>query len=561
MFNKKRVIALLLAAAMSTAMLFSACTPVDPGTNTTSKGDTESGDTANPEVTAKYPGTAEEGSVTINISTEPPKMFSTLVTDTVSGAILDHLSDGLVNLDADNKPVPAVAKDWTISEDTLVYTFNLRDDYVWTNGEKVTAHDFEYAFKTLLDPKTAAPYAYFGYDFKNAKEFAEGKAEWADVGVKAIDDVTFELTLAQPTAYILDKLAFVVFLPLNQKAHEEFGDAYGTEADKIVTNGAFTMESWAHESEIVLKKSDTYAQKDTVNLEKIIMKMIGDTNTAMNSFKSHEIDMIGLNGDQLAQMNTEGQPTLEYDDGSCWYFEYNLGNEVLANEKVRRALTIGLDTESFVKSIVKNNSSVATQFTPPAIAGNNGKFADEVGPQFKSNDIEAAKKLIDEAKVELGIKDMELTLLIDDGDTAAKHAAYFQESWQSNLGITVNIEAVPFKSRIDKMQQGDFQIVMAGWGPDFNDPITFLDLFETGNGNNHTGYSNPAYDELLDKVRAETDKDARFAYLVEAEKLLMTDLPIGPYYNRVRDYVVSDKLTGVVRTAFQDFNLVNASIK
>ncbi len=540
MFTKKRIVALMLATVMSMSMVLTSCTSV----------------AAN-----NYPGTTEAGAVTINIAQEPPKMFSTISTDTVSFNLLRHLNDGLTILDKNDKPISGVAKDWKVSDDGLVYTFNLKDTYNWTNGEKVTAKDFDFAFKALLDPTFAAPYAYFGYVFKNGQQFAEGKVKWEDVGVKVLDDYKLEITLEQPTTYILDMLAFGVFLPVNQKAYEAVGDKYATDADKIVTNGAFTMESWAHESEIVLKKNPAYPSASDVKIEKIVCKMISDTNTGMNTFKSNELDMLGLNGDQLAQMKTENQPTLTYDDGSTWYFEFNLNVPTLANEKVRKAMTYGVDTESFVKNVLKNSSTVATQFTPPSINGNKKKFSEEVGPQFKSHDVEAAKKLIEEAKKELGVDKIEVSLIIDDGDTAQKHAAYFQEAWQSTLGIKVNVEAVPFKSRLARLEAKDFEICMAGWGPDYNDPMTFLEMFETGNGNNHTSYTNPEYDALLAKVRSEANRDTRFGYLMDLEKLLMKDMPIGPYYNRVRDYTLSGKLTDVVRTAFQDFNLVNATIK
>lgn len=290
------------------------------------------------------------------------------------------------------------------------------------------------------------------------------------------------------------------------------------------------------------------------------MKMIKDSNTRMNAFKSNEIDMIGVNSEQMQMMKGEGEPVYTYDDASCWYFEYNLKDPVLSNQKVRQALTLSFNSESFVANVVGNNSKAAEQFTPPAIKGNKKSFAEELGPQFKSHDVEKAKQLIDEAKKELGVEDITVSILIDDGDTASKHAAFVQESWKKDLGITVNVEAVPFKSRLDRMSNKDFQIVLAGWGPDYNDPMTFLDMFETGNGNNHTGYSSAEYDKLLESARAELDRDKRFGYLMDMEKLLMQDMPIGPYYFRSRDYIVSGKVSGIVRTAFQDTNLRWASL-
>lgn len=545
MFGKKSIWTIALALVMCLALVFTGCTQ----TGTTQQGG------------GNYPGTTEAGTAVINITSEPPEMCSITTTDTVSFNVLRHLVEGLVVLDQQDKPVAGVAEKWTVSDDGLVYTFNLRKDYKWSNGEPVTAKDFDFAFKALLNPDFAADYAYFGYVFKNGSAYNNGKATADEVGIKVIDNYTLELTLEQPTTYLLDMLAFGVFLPVNEKAYNEFGEAYGTDASKMATNGAYNFTSWSHESEIVITKNPDYPKAKDVNIEKIVMKMISDTNVGMNSFKSGEIDMIGLNGEQRKMMQAENQPIYNYNDGSCWYLEYNLNVPALANAKIRKALTYAIDSESFVKNVVMNDSYVLSQFTPAGINGNKKQFMDELGPLFKPHDVETAKKLLAEGMKEAGLDKVEVALLIDDGDTAAKHAAFIQENLQKDLGITVKIEVVTFKDRLNRMSNKDFDIAFAGWGPDYNDPMTFLDMFETGNGNNHTSYSNPDYDELLDKVRQEADRDKRFGYLMDTEKLLMEDMPIGPYYGRVRDYTLSSKLTGVVRTAFQDFNLIHAKVK
>ncbi len=543
MFAKKRTLSIAVVVALVVSMMLSACT------------------SAPKAATSKYPGTKEAGTAIINLGSEPPMMNSLLTTDTTSGNVFRHICTGLTVLDKNDKAVSGVAKDWTISKDKLVYTFNLRKDFKWSNGEPVTAKDFEFAFKAILDPKYAAPYSYLGFVFKNGLEFSQGKAKREDVGVKVLDDYKLEITLAQPTPYLLDMFAFPVLLPVNQKAYEAAGDKYGTDANKMAYNGAYIISEWAHEDQIVLTKNPDYPDAKNIKIDKIVMKMIKDSNTAMNTFRSNQIDMIGLNGDQLKMMNDEKQPVGSYDDGGNWYFEYNLKDKALSNKKLRQALTYAIDSKQFVEKIVKNSSRVANSFTSPVIQGNKKKFIDEVGPLFKSHDVEKAKSLLEEVKKELGVDKISVSILCDDTDTAQKHAAVFQEAWKKDLGIEVKVDVQPFKSRIAKMQAKDFQMVLAGWGPDYNDPMTFLDMFETGNGNNHTSYTNPAYDALLNKVRVEADRDKRFGYLMDLEKILMDDMPIGPFYFRTRDYTTSAKLTGVVRTAFQDINLLHASVK
>lgn len=286
------------------------------------------------------------------------------------------------------------------------------------------------------------------------------------------------------------------------------------------------------------------------------MLMINDSNAALNSFKVGELDIVGLTGDQVQLMKNENYPIHSYSDGSTFYLEYNLQNPYLANQNLRKAITYAIDKQAFIDSIVKNDSKVATSFTSPAIHGLNDNFYMEVGKLATEFDLELAKDHYNKALEELNVDKITLSLIIDDNDTAVKNGAFIQEQLRANLGLEINIEPMPFKSRLSRMSNKDFDIVFAGWGPDYNDPLTFLDIFETGNGNNHGSYSNTEYDELLDKVRVELDAKKRFEYLTELEKIVMDDLPVGPIYWRVKDYVLSGKIkSGVIRTAFQDLNL------
>jgi len=508
-----------------------------------------------------YPGTPDANSITVNISSEPPDMFSVTMTDTTSFTVLRHIVENLVTLDENDNVKPGVAKDWTVSDDGLVYTFNLRDDMKWSNGEPVTAHDFVFAWTALLTPSFASDYAYFGYVFKNGEAYNKGKVGAEELGFKALSDYQLEVTLENPTSYFLDTLAFGVFAPVNEKAYKEFGTAYGTDADKMVYNGPFKMTSWEHESKIVLEKNPDYYNADQIELEKIVMVMINDSNAALNSFKVGEVDMIGLNGEQVQLMKKENYPVYTYADGSTFYLEYNMDNKYLSNKNLRKAITYAIDKQAFIDSIVKNDSQPAVSFTAPAINGLNDKFYKEVGSLQPAFDTELAKEYYNKALEELNVDSISLSLIIDDSDSAVKNGAFVQEQLKVNLGLDIKIEPMPFKSRLERMSNKDFDIVFAGWGPDYNDPLTFLDMFETGNGNNHVSYSNPEYDELLDKVRTEKDKEKRFEYLKQLEQIIMDDMPVGPIYWRSRDYVLSGKIaSGVIRTAFQDINLINVKL-
>jgi oligopeptide transport system substrate-binding protein len=578
----KKFLAVLLVFAMTMSMLTACGKKTDTGkistgndttsTDSTSNEDTGKEDTSKEDTStdttsdagsatvnerALYMGTPDANAITINLASEPADLCTITTTDTVSFTVIRHVIENLVSLDANDQVAPGVAESWDVSEDGLNYTFHLRNNMKWSNGEPVTAKDFVFAWTALLDPNYAAEYAYFGYVFKNGMKFNNGEVGADQLGFKAVDDYTLEVTLENPTPYFLSTLAFGVLAPMNEKAYKEYGTAYATDADKIVTNGPFLMSSWEHENKIVLTKNPDYYDAAKINLETINMVMINDSNAVLNSLKAGELDVGGLLGDQVKMLEGEGFPTFTYDDGSCFYLEYNLTDPYLANANLRTALTYAIDKQAFVDSVMKNSSLPATGFTPPGINGLEKKFAEEVGATVPVVDVAKANEYLDKALSELGVtKDqLKFTMISDDGDLPIKIASFVQEQLRANLGIEIQVESMPFKSRLDRMTNKDFSIVFAGWGPDYNDPMTFLDMFETGNGNNHTSYSNPAYDELLNKVRVTLDPKERFGYLMDLEKLLMTDLPIGPVYWRNRDYFISGKIeSGVIRTAFQDMN-------
>ncbi len=537
----KKILAVSLVIAMSVATL-AGCGK-------------KAGSGAGSEDRSLYPGTAEKNELIVNLGTEPADMCSIRMTDNPSFNVLRHVIENLMVLDANDQPIPGVAKDYKVSDDKLTYTFNLREDMKWTNGEPVTAHDFVFAWTALLDPAYAAEYASFGYVFKNGGAFNRGEVGADQLGFKALGDYQLEVTLENPTEYFLSQLAFGVFAPVNEKAYNEFGEAYATDADKIVTNGPFKMTAWEHENKIVLEKNADYPDKDKIYLDKLTFLMINDTNAALNSFKAGEVDMIGVNGDQAKGLRAENYPVNVYDDGAAAYLEFNLKDPMLQNNNLRKALTYAIDKQAFVDAIIKNVSKPATSFTPPIIKINGKSFQAAVGELQPVFDKAKAVEFLNKAKEELGTQDLKITMISDDGDTAVKYASFVQEQIRANLGIEITVESMPFKSRIERMQNEDFSMVMALWGPDYNDPMTFLDLYESTNGNNHSSYANPQYDDLLAQIRKELDPNKRQEKFIELEKILLNDLPIGPIYWRSREYVYSGKIkSGITRTAFQDMN-------
>lgn len=570
---KKRVFALCVALMLLTALL-AACG------GSASSAPAASGATGSSQAAGGSTPTGDK-SVRVNLRQEPPMLNSILTTTTGSMNVLRHVMDGLTRLDQNDEPIPAVAESWEISEDKMTYTFKLREDMKWTNGEPVTAHDFVFAWNTFFTEEVAAPYAdtwaplILGAKEKlhpsdnpmtddvKAKLEAEGYTD--GIGYMAVDDYTLKVSTTGPFDYFLSVLAFPNLYPLNEKAYNEIGaDQYATEADLIVSNGAYKITSWTHESNLVVEKVADYYDAANIDIEKITFEMISDIGTAFNSFQTGEIDMYEPNSEQAEQLRGMGHEVQFFFDGGVWYFEFQNEHKGLNNVKVRQALTLGVDAESFVKNVVSNNSAAAYSFTPPAVW--NGEFNTAVGKLIDrptGGDFSAAKALLEEGLKEEGmtLADFKPTMIADDTTTATKYTAFFQEQWKTNLGIDVSIEQMTYKNRIERMQQHDFDIVMAGWSPDYNDPMTFLDLFVTGSGNNHTLYSNPEYDKLVEAARFEPDSTKRKEIMIKIETLLMQDMPVGPIYFRAMDYVCSERLSGVVRTAFIDMDLRWATVK
>lgn len=530
-------------------------------------------------------GSAGANEITINLGAEPPEMDSILTTSSGSMNVLRHCVEGLVSLDANDEAVPGMAESWDVSEDQKTYTFHLRKGAKWSNGEEVTAKDFVFAWNQHFNARTGAPYASTwmtkiagAEDIFNATaekvdpkdEKSDYKMAEADIpkymeehaGWKAIDDYTFQVTFTGPFQYAVVLMAFPSFFPVNKKAYDAAGgnNNYGTDADKLAYNGPFTITSWAHEDSIVLEKNPDYWNAENIKLDKITMRMISQETTAINEFNNGSIDMIGLTGDNIKQFeNAQG-----FDDGGAWYFEFNSKVNPFNNAKVRKALTLGVDAQAMIDTIVKNDSKVATTFTPPAVA--QGEFTEYCGDLFKhitNNDYSEAKALLEEGLKEEGLTLAEFSpeLLCDDSSAAKQQAEFLQAQLKEHLGVTLNIRQVTYNARLDAMDQGDFEIVFAGWSPDYNDPMTYLDMWVTGNGNNHGKWSNAEYDKIIKEASQIADKEAYYAKLKEAEEILAEECPIGFIYDRQTSYVTSDRLKGVIRTAFQDINLNYAYVE
>ena len=506
---------------------------------------------------SKGGGSTEGVEQVLNVveSSEIPSMDTTLATDAVSFNVMNNVMEGLYRLGENDEVTDGVAEgEPEVSEDGKTYTFKLRKDAKWSNGDPVTAHDFVYAWQKAVNPDTGAQYAYMMYVVENGQEINSGKKKPSELGVKAIDDNTLEVKLANAVPYFKSLLSFGTFMPQNQKFVEEQGDKYGLEADTTIYNGPFTLSEWKHEESFKLSKNKEYWDKDTVKLETVNFKIVKDTNTAVNLYETGKIDRVGLSAEHVDNFK-DSEEFLTEPDSSVFYLEFNQENEILANTKIRKALTMAFDKEAYVDTILNNGSSAAYYIVPKQFyTTQDGKdFRDVNGDMLKTNKDEAAK-LWAEGLKELGKDKIELELLNYDSDSAKKTGEYLKEQMESVLeGFTLTISQQPFQNKLDLQAKGDFDISFSGWGPDYQDPMTFLDMFTTGNGNNHGKFSNAKYDKLIKDANTTLldDLKARDTAMADAEKLLIEEeAVIAPIYQRGGAYLMKDKVKGLLTHSF-----------
>ncbi|WNF05260.1 peptide ABC transporter substrate-binding protein [Brevibacillus borstelensis] len=479
----------------------------------------------------------------LNFKSEPPTANPALAEDSTSGALLRATFDGLTRIGEDGKPHESVAEKIDISEDGLTYTFHLRDSK-WSNGDPVTAHDFEYAWKHALEPSVAANYAYQLYYIKNAQAFNTNKAKAEDVGVKALDDKTLEVKLENPTPFFLELTAFYTYYPVNKKVAEA-DPKWATEAKTHVGNGPFKMETWEHKSKLVLVKNENYWDKDAVKLDKIDFSMVEDENTELSMFDNGDLDWAGA---PLSALPTDAIPALKESGkmqvhaiAGTYLYKFNTEQAPFNNAKIRKAFAYAIDRQSIVDNVTQANQQPAMGLVPPTMA-----VASE--PYFKDNDIETAKKLLEEGMKEEGLTKLPtITLSYNTSEGHKKIAEAVQDQWKKAFGIDVKLENKEWKVYLDDLHQGKFMIGRSSWSGDFNDPINFLELFKFKNGgNNDTKWENPKFQELLNQSALEKDEAKRKQILADAEKIFMDEMPAAPIYYYTHSYVKNDKVKGVV---------------
>lgn len=521
----------LMVMALVTSLLLTACN------NKENKSDKE----------------AKKQVLNVTVSEEIPSLDTAKTMDGTSAHVMQNIFEGLYVLDDQDQPIPAVAKSFKRSEDGKKYTFDLRKDAKWSNGDSVTANDFMFAWKRAINPETASQYAYMLFYVKNAKEINKGTVPLAELGVKVINDYKLEVELEQPIPYFLQLLALPIYLPQHESFLKEQGKNYALEPSNLIYNGPFVLEKWKHEQEFQLKKNATYWDEKKVKLDEINFQIVKDTMTAVNLYEAGNLDRVPINsqfvdkykGDKELHMSSE--PAIAM-------LRFNEKNSALANKKVRQAISFALNKEDFVAHFINNGAKPATGLVPV------GHINEETGKDFREEngnlslyDVQSAKKNWEEAKKELGVEQVNLEFLTFEQDNAKRMAEYIKGDLEKNLqGLTIQIKQQPFKQKLQLEQTGDYDITMANWGPDYKDPISYLELFTTGNQNNKMNYSNRHYDELIKKAKSDLvlDQKKRWEALQEAERILLGGAAVAPLYQMGSAYVQKDYVRGIEKHQF-----------
>ena len=473
-------------------------------------------------------------------SAEIPTMDLSKATDSASFTQLINTMEGLYRAKSDGSQEKAMATSEKVSKDGKTYTFTLRKDNKWSNGDPVTAQDFVYSWRRTVDPKTASQYAYLFEGIKNATDIQNGKKKPETLGIKAVGKYKLVVTLDRRIPYFNNLMAFGSFFPQNEKAVKKYGSKYGTASKYMVYNGPYIMSGWSGSNlSWKLKKNPYYWDKKNVKLDTITWSVQKTPSTAYNLYQSNKLDYTGLDASQTKQLkNQKGYVTLN--QGATFYLQFNVAkNKYLANTNIRKALSLAVDRKGLTSSL-GGNSVPANTLTPTQLTDVNGEdYTKRISKSAKSfypasTNKNEAVKYMNKGLKELGVSKFSFKILSDDTDAGKKTTEFLQSTFESTFGnkVSVSVQNLPFKTRLSRSTAGNFDIVVSGWSADFADPISFLGLFTSTNPENNGKWKNTSYDKLIADSKTTASTSKRWDDLTKAEDILLNNVGVAPlYYN------------------------------
>lgn len=587
----KRLVCLMVAAAMLLGL--AACVPTTQPNEPAATAAPGANETAQPGDSTETPA-AEEVSddyLIWNIGMEPKTWDPQLNTSGAGGHVIINLYDGLVR-DTKEGIKMATAESYEVSANAegvadTVYTFKLRDDAKWSDGQSVTANDFEYAWKRACSPEMASPYAFLITDYiKGAYEYFSGTGSRDDVGVKALDEHTLQVELIQPTAYFLNLVSFFTYMPCREDMAST-GEGWEKDPAKCITNGAFYLEEYKIGSHVLLKKNENFWNKDNVKLAGIKGLFITDATTSLQGYEAGEINVTStLPGEEIPRLLAEDPNFVSEPALGTTYIEFNMDAEIVNDVNVRKALSLAIDRKLICDQVLRNGAVPAAAFVAPAFklsTGESMRAMDEYGNVMTEYEINPNGAEVDKAREYLAAAGYpngegfpEIELLYYEKGSNSQIAEALQQMWKENLGINVKLKVEEFATYANTINSGNFTITIYDWGADYNDPMTMLSLFSaTGMNDSRWRYKeyagvpddttlnpeNKPYDDAI-IMASQTLGTERDGYLKEAEDVLMNNMVICPLYYTVATYVVDhSRVTGPGRTPigmwdFRNFTMI-----
>lgn len=549
---KKKMMAIILAGAMAFSLV--AC---GGGGEKSSKSD------------VKVDGNQLDADQYYNtyMSADPTTLDSVKGNDTYSWNVLLNIMEPLTRMDeqaGENVRVPAGAESWESNEDGTVWTFKLNDNK-WSDGEPVTAKDYVYGIKRTLDPDSGSLNSYLITCIKNGKAVNNGEMSVDELGVKAIDDKTLEITLEQPTPYFLSLTDTRAMLPQRQDIVEKYGDTYGAEASNIVCNGPFKIDTWTHNSEITISKNENYWDADNVYLNKVTWKVIQEESTVYNSFDSGSLDTCSSGTPEWIDRFSEkdGVESYEYENTTLRYHFYNTKDKLFQNENIRKAFTYAIDREDVNKTIYFDIHKPSYSWVMgPVTTGENGFYREQVGEEPLQDIMgdQDPKELLLKGMEELGLGDdpSALTVTLSVGGTTQwlrTYGEYFQQKFEDVLGVNIELEQNEWGTFQSKINSGDYQMGYMSWTIDYNDPISMLEIMKSDAGSIPTFWANDEYDSLIEQASKEMDESKRTELYNQAEQIILEECPVCPVTNEVYHGFVYSYVKNVATTPFSTMGM------
>jgi oligopeptide transport system substrate-binding protein len=502
---------------------------------------------------------------TLNV-TEPadiPTLDSTKAHDGIAFTVLNNINEGLYRQDENNLPIKALATEHEESEDKVVHTFTLRDAK-WSNGDPVTAQDFEYAWKRVMKDNSPYAFMFVTAGIKNSEAILNAEKDADELGIKALDEKTLEVTLEAANPLFQTLLTFPTFLPQNQEFVEEKGDQYALEADGVLFNGPFKLVEWTHEQGWKYEKNEDYWDAKEVKLDNINVYVVKDPSTGTNLYETEKVDRVELSSALVDQYKDDANFQTMQESGLV-FLRFNHNHPVLGNKDIRRAINMAIDKKGLTDVILKDGSSPLNGVVPAGFYNSpDNKDYRELNGDFNTGTVEEAQEAWTKGLKETGQTDVTVSINIADSDDQKKVAEYIQAQLEDNLpGMKLEIKAVPFAQRLEIEKAIEYDLSLSSWGPDYSDPMTYLDMWLKDGSANRMDYYNPELDKLVAQARVESDLAKRYEMLLTLEKMLLEeDAAIAPLYQEGESILIREKIKGVlVHPTGAEFSYKWASIE